>query len=40
MVFVGLQVECVMVIEKIIGPWYWMIVKTSWSGSALVTNKD
>ena len=29
MVFFGLQVECVMVIEKIIGPWYWMIVKTS-----------
>ena len=37
----GLQAEYVMAIDKITGPWYWMIVDTSKKGGgAPVTNED
>jgi len=40
-IFFGLQAEYVMAIDKITGPWYWMIVDTSKKGGgAPVTNED
>ena len=36
----GLQAEYVMAIDKITGPWYWIMVKTSSPGGAVVTDED
>ena len=39
-VLFGLQAEYVMAIDKITGPWYWIMVKTSSPGGAVVTDED
>ena len=39
-VLFGLQAEYVMAIDKITGPWYWIMVKTSSPGGAAVTDED